>query len=229
VSRKIMSKIFVCFVGIDGSGKSTLAEKVFERIKVRDKMVIKIYGRYKPILIKGIRALGKRLYFRSGKYTLADSDYYSESKKVIFRKMALISKIYAGIIIFEYYFQILFKIAIPHMIGFSIVADRYVYDTIINDIAIDLELGVNETERYLKRLSFFVPTPDIIFHLGVPEQVALERKKDIPSLNYLRKREEYYRKVSMPGRATFLDGTLEISELEGQVLSAINKKMGTTS
>jgi thymidylate kinase len=224
-----MGKIFVCFVGIDGSGKSTLAERVFKRIKKKDKKVIKIYGRYKPILIKYIRVLGKRLFFRSGKSIFSDYDYYSESKKAIFRKVSVISKVYIGIIIFEYYFQIIFKIAIPHKIGYSVITDRYVYDTIINDIAIDIGLGVNETVSLVRKFSFFVPRPDITFLLHVPEQIAIKRKNDIPSLSYLREREEYYQEISIFEQPTVLDGTLEISELERQVFSAINKKVRRTN
>jgi thymidylate kinase len=220
-----MGKIFVCFVGIDGSGKSTLAERVFERVKKEDKMVIKIYGRYRPILIKYIRALGKRVFFRSGKDSFSDCDYYSETKEAIFRKMSVISKVYIGIIILEYYFQIIFKIAIPRKMGFSLIADRYVYDTIINDIAVDIGLGVNETVSLLRRFSFFFPRPDITFLIHVPEQVAIKRKNDIPSLNYFRKRQEYYQEISIFERATILDGTLEISELERLVFSEINKKL----
>jgi thymidylate kinase len=125
-----------------------------------------------------------------------------------------LSQLYIGLMIFEYLLELIFKIVIPYKLGFSIIADRYVYNTIINDIAIDMELSPTDTINLLGKFWFLIPRPDITFLVKVPEHVAIKRKNDIPSLSYLKIRNNYYDELILSEQFVVLDGTLKISELE---------------
>lgn len=218
-----MSRIFISFIGTDGSGKSTLATKVFHRIREKDKRIKKIYGRYTPIAVKLAMALGRGLLFKENKDMFSDYDNYLKSKKSLFRKASMLSQIYIGMMIIEYFLELIFKIVIPYKLGYSIITDRYVYDTIINDIAIDMELSPTDTIKLLGKFWFLIPRPDITFLVKVPEDVAIKRKNDIPSLSYLKIRNNYYSELVGSEHIVVLDGTLKISELEEKVFYEMSK------
>jgi len=215
-----MSKILICFIGIDGSGKSTLAKKIFERIRLKNKKVRKAYGRHLPLLSKFLIIIGRRLFLKN-QNMFEDYDKYLANKKKIFRETSRLANIYMSLIVAEYYFEIIFKIIIPYKLGYSIVCDRYVYDTIINEISIDMNLSIEETYELLQKFWRFIPRPDITFFIKVPEEIAFKRKDDIPSLSYLRIRNKLYTKLADKEKILTLDGTQDPDELEKRAYSEI--------
>ncbi|OLB91160.1 MAG: hypothetical protein AUH25_03285 [Thaumarchaeota archaeon 13_1_40CM_38_12] len=217
-----MAKIFVCFVGIDGSGKSTLATNIFEKIRIKNKKTKKTYGRYQPIIGKCLMAVGRKLFLRNTNMFL-NYDKYLDDKRHIFKKTSALARLYISSIIVEYYFEMIFKIIIPRKLGYSIISDRYVYDTVINDIAVDMNFSIKNVNELLQKFWTFIPKPDITFYLQVPEVVAKKRKDDIPSLNYLKIRNELYKELTTYEKIVVLDGTLDLLELERWVYSEIEK------
>lgn len=215
-------KIIVCFIGTDGSGKSTLALHAFKKLHQRGMRVRKTYGRLEPLFSKVMITFGGRLFLKE-RDMFADYDRYLRSKRSVYSKSSKLIRIYFYIILLEYYFQMLFKIIIPFkVLGYSVISDRYVHDTIINDLAIDGSLSITEVRGLLSRLWFFIPRPDLTFHVKVPVEVAFRRKQDIPSLGYLQIRNKLYEELADTEKIVVLDGTLDISELENKVLSKID-------
>lgn len=223
-SQKETCNIFVCFIGTDGSGKSTIVAKSFENIRRRGLVrVRKVYGGHLPVITKFIMILGRRIFLRGNMYS--DYDKYLDEKKSFYRKASkfVLLQPFICLLMIEYYFQILFKVTIPHKLGYSIISDRYVHDTIINNLAVDKDLSVSKVKTLLDKFWFFIPRPDITFLIQVPEEVALKRKSDIPSLSYLKMRNKLYNELSRSEQIVVLDGTLSILELERMVLIEINK------
>ncbi len=222
-SHKKMSKIFVCFIGSDGSGKSTIVAKTLEMIRERKKIkAIKVYGGNSPVITKFAMIWGRRLFLK-GSNMYSDYDKYLNSKKTFYKKASKFAHTYISLLIIEYYFKLLFKVIIPYKIGYSVIADRYVYDIIINNLAIDKDLSVSQVNSLLDKFWLFIPRPDIIFLLQVPEEIALKRKNDIPSLSYLKIRNKFYEELTKSEKIIVLDGTLSILEIEKKVLDEIDK------
>lgn len=217
-----MKSIFVCFTGTDGSGKSTLADHTYEALVQRNMKVRKVYGRYQPLLTKYLMRIGKRIFLDKADRDL-NYDNYLQDKRMLFRRLSLLIRIYIGLVILEYYMEVLFKLIIPYRLGYSIVSDRYVYDTVINDIAVDMNLSVAEVRKIMKGFWSFVPKPDLGFLVHVPEEVALKRKSDIPSASYLKVRNEFYRNLVMDEQLISLDGTASISQLRDYVMDRVSK------
>lgn len=218
-----MPKVFICFIGTDGSGKSTLTSNVFQKIREKDKRIKKIYGRYTPLLIKYVMAAGRRFLLDKNKNIPLDHDVRLDKKKSLFRKSRILSQLYISLIMIEYYFELIFKLIIPYKMGYSIISDRYVFDTIVNDIAIDMELSTIDVTNLLSKFWLVIPRPDITFLVQVPEHVAIKRKNDIPSLSYLKIRNRFYNEISASEQFVVLDGTLSISELEERVFTEMSK------
>lgn len=217
-----MSKIFICFIGIDGSGKSTLSQNIFVDMNMKNKKVRKTYGRYQPRIGKFLMSMGKKL-FLDDVNMFRNYDEYLDSKKNLFKKTSRLAKLYINLILLEYYFEIMFKIILPMKFGYSIVSDRYVHDTIINDVAVDMDLSSENVNQLLEKFWNFVPKPNITFYLKVPEEIAQKRKNDIPSLNYLKIRNKFYNELVNYEKIVVLDGTANPSELKKRVYQEMGK------
>jgi dTMP kinase len=219
-----MAKVFVCFTGSDGSGKSTIASSVFDSMVQKNKKTKKIYGRYRPLITKHLTAFAKRLFLHSNKNEMfSDYDGFLSTRRSLLKTSSIISRVYLYAVMTEYIFQITIKLTLPYKLGYSIICDRYVYDTIINDISLYVGLSVEEVNNLLRRVWYFIPKPNIVFLLRVPEQVALQRKSDIPSLNYLRLRNELYYQICSSQDFLFLDGTTDPYMLKSMVLEQMSR------
>jgi thymidylate kinase len=216
------SKFFICFVGTDGSGKSTLASNIYERLLLDKKTKVrKIYGRHQPLLTRFVVALGRRLFMNDRNMMYSDYDKYLNRKRIIYQKAAKFVQLYVSLLLIEYYAQMLFKVVMPYKLGYSIISDRYVYDTLVNDLAVERGLSFEDVTRILSKFWTFIPRPDITFFIHVPEEVALQRKKDIPSLSYLRIRNKFYNYLANEERFIILNGESDLFQLESQVFGQL--------
>lgn len=217
-----MSKIFISFIGIDGAGKTTLAKKTFQKIRLTDKKIIYAYGRFTPIFTKFLMYVGKQIFLNKKSDMFNDYDDYLKNKKSVFQKKHRLAQIFTSFVILEYFFEVLFKIIIPYKMGYSIITDRYVHDTVINDIAVDLDFSPEQTNSILEKFWSFLPKPNITFFVKIPQEIAFNRKDDIPSLNYLKIRNNYYENLSSD-EIKIIDGTSNIEDLKKQIIFQIQK------
>lgn len=217
------NKLFVCFIGTDGSGKSTLADTIYRRLKSRHKKVRKTYGRHQHMVSKFAIILGRKFFLRN-KDMFGDYDTYLKDKRNIYQQSSIAVKLYISLIIAEYLVQVFFKVTVPIKMGYYVISDRYFYDTVINDVAVDRGLSPSQIRYIFDRYWPYVPKPDATFLVEVPEKIAMSRKKDIPSLSYLEVRNKMYNEMAFTYMDIIrLDGTLTIAELEDTVMETLNK------
>ncbi len=217
-----MKKIFIAFVGIDGSGKSTLSNNTYKKI-LKERKIIKKYGRFIPICTKIVIFLARKIFLKNSASIQKNYEKYIEEKRSIMKKHQTLTKLFISLILIEYFIEIFIKIIIPRKMGFSIIVDRYVYDTVINDLAIDLDLTKEETHKIIKKFLKILPNPDITFFVNVSEEIAFKRKNDIPSINYLKMRNKYYQELVNFKEVIKLDGSLEIERLEVIIFEHLKK------
>ena len=215
-------KIFVCFTGIDGSGKSTLAKNTYEKLIEENFNVKLTYGRLVPFFSKILMLVGKKIFLKKDDM-YEDYDSYINNKKNAFKKNPKLSNIYKKIIFLEFRIQVFLKIVLPYKFGKSIVADRYVFDTIINDLILENDEIENEINKQLKKIWEHFQKPDFIFFVKVSEEIAFSRKNDIPSLNYLKIRNKMYSKLEDMEDIIVLDGTKKIDDLNKEIFQIIKK------
>jgi dTMP kinase len=73
----------------------------------------------------------------------------------------------------------------------------------------------------LSNLFKVIPSPDIVFLIDVPEEIAFSRKDDVPDINYLRERRSTYLKVANWCNMIVVDGSKTLSEIENLILNKV--------
>lgn len=199
---------FICFVGIDGAGKSTIAQQYVNFLAQKNIYSKYVYNRYIPIITKPLLIIGKFLFFRNEDF-FDNYCNYSTAKKEATKNHPSLSKIYQIILIIDYIIQTTIKILIPLFLGKNIICDRYYFDTIITDFSVDFNYSKDRITESLRKFKYF-PKPDLIFFVDVSENIAFHRKKDIPSIEYLKERRYSYQFIAEHTGMHVIDGILPI-------------------
>lgn len=185
--------LFICFVGIDGSGKTTLTKNIVGDMHNAGIDFLYRYCRYEPLLLKPFILLARRTIL-SNENVYQDYKKDSNTKKSLFSNL-LFSRIYEKLVLLDYSVQIIFQIMFPLYSGRNIVCDRYIYDTILTDLSVDLNYSNRKTIDLLDFCFKIFPRPDITFLIDISEIIAFQRKNDVPSLDYLIDRRKKYLSV----------------------------------
>ena len=206
----------ICFVGIDGSGKTTLAKELVKMMNKRGIQYKYVYGKHEPLILKPFMIIG-RIVFLRGKDMFEDYRGYSSVKNRAIKHHSFLFTLYRYVLLFDYFLQLLLKIRVPLMLGKNIACDRYVYDTVITDLSVDMNYSGHEIRKLIKRCFCIVPKPDLAFLIDLSEEIAFQRKDDTPSMEYLRERREIYLDVGKEEGMIVLDGSKELAELKGLI------------
>lgn len=211
----------ICFIGIDGSGKTTQAKALCESLARAGIKTRYVWTRFEPKLIKPLVAVAKGLFFR-GKDVFRDYADYVKTKRNLSKNTILLTS-YQYLLLFDYFFQIFLRVRLPLMQGKVIVCDRYIYDTIA-DLAADYDYSGEEIQKALQSYLRLFPKPDLVFLLDLPEELAYQRKGDVPSMDYLAQRRKIY--LNMGKNIVTLDATKEVIELTDIVKSSVFQYLG---
>lgn len=173
-----------------------------------------VYARLDPFLLKPFIIIGHRLILGK-KNIFEDYAEYSGTKRRAIRDNPL-SVVYQWLLLLDYSIQVLVKVKVPLILGSSIICDRYVYDTVATDLAVDFGYSDKKIQQTLRRLLRLFPKPQLVFLVDVPEEVAYRRKDDIPSIDYLRERRRVYLAMAQDFRFVVLDGCRTVADLEAE-------------
>jgi thymidylate kinase len=214
----------VCIVGIDGAGKTTLARSLVTALQQQGEPAVYLYGKTWPAISRLLMSLG-RVVLLGSHDIWQDHDLYTSSKKQTMRS-PLLSGLYTVAIWLDYYSQIWVKLA-PHLFSQrTVVADRYVYDVVIGDLAVHLNYSLAKADRVIDRALRLLPRPGVTILLDLPEEVAFLRRSDVPHVNYLRERRPWYVRLAGRPEVWRLNGETSSGELLKRVLERIDHGKG---
>lgn len=208
----------ICFTGMDGSGKTTLAKFLVKEMKKRGLKCNYVYGRYKPVLSRPALAFGKFMFLRGR--DIKEYEDYSSAKRGAVRRHLLWTSMYQKILLFDYSLQLFAKIILPKMLGRTVICDRYVYDTVMNDIP-RADDDFEHLERLIETCFRIAPEPDMVFLIDLPEEIAFQRKDDTPSISYLKERRNVYLDIGKEYDMRILDGSKDLTELKEHVRNEV--------
>jgi len=206
----------VCFVGTDGSGKSTASDAMLHTLSKKGITCRKIWGAYELRFFRFAVKSVKRLMLKNPSPYGDYSKYKDDVAKATRRPF--VTNVYTLMVFCEYWLQIFFNVTVPMSLGKTVVSDRYVYDTVIN-MSSNLGLDPQAFKRKLERWIKFFPKPDLVIYVEVPPEVSMARKDDIPDIEYVRKRHEYYRLLAGSLCPRIVDGTTPIKAIRDEMVT----------
>jgi len=155
-----------------------------------------------------------------------NSDYvgYSSVKKSFLHKRSL-AKLHETSVLTDYLIQVTFKVTIPVLLGANLICDRYVYDTVVSDLAPDLDYSPQRVQEVINLCFRVMPRPDLVFLLDVPETVTLQRKSDVAAREYLSERRRIYSTIAADGHhMVTLDGTVPMDQILNQAVAVATRR-----
>lgn len=167
--------MFIYIFGPDGVGKTTHARLLAYYLRRMGKNVWQTSIKHHHVFIY----LVFKLLSFCGVNTILLS-YYGFSEKIKKGKVHLWK-------IFEYIsilIAIVFKVCIPMLLGYTIICDRYVIDTIVT-LSYFLREPYFFTSTYARSLIKLIPKQALLIHLDADTKTILARKKDEPLSYYL--------------------------------------------
>ena len=210
---------FICFTGIDGSGKSTLARWLVSYMKSQGVDSRYVYSRYRLLLSKPFMSVARSLFLH-GEHPFKDYNRYVSVRQSAFEN-GFFSSAYKYVMLLDYIIQALVKVRILLMLRKNIVVDRYVYDTVITDFALDAAYSDKQIKKLIDRLFLILPKPDIVFLVDVSAEIAYRRKTDVPSISYPSRRRPLYLNLAKRPEVKTIDGSKSIEELRCTVIDVL--------
>jgi dTMP kinase len=221
VTNSRQKGILVCLVGMDGTGKSTLSKKLVENMNEHGIKTKYVWSGLEPMILKPFFWVGKALFIPRHEPTPGTYMRYSTTLRKVLRN-PLMRTVYESIFCLDYAIQLLLNVRIPMMRGASVVSDRYVYDVLI-DLAVVLSYTERKMSYMLRAFERLLPKPSLVLLIDAPEEVAIKRKDDIPSITHLSERRELYLSLAKQYGFTIIDGTNTLPALQSTIWSAVRE------
>jgi len=209
----------VMITGIDGSGKTTISKLLVKHLRLRRYRVNYVW-------IKSLHSMAYLIYrlFRN----ITNEKFILNPNRIIVPRFDPtdykgFSKLWLSLEFFSVLPWILLKVYLPIFLGFVVVADRYVIDTIVT-----LSVRVRElyfVNSFIGRLLLrMIPKETIIIHLDVDLDIVLRRRYDIEyTLREIENQILLYRKLAKRvGAYNINTAKLSIEETLGLVLGKLS-------
>ncbi len=211
------SIIAIC--GIDGSGKTTQIKLLEKYLKERGFKVKYVWFRWTAFFSYPILALCRLLGYTKWRTIGGSGVRYAEREFYMNKTLA---KIWPWFFTLDTFIHLIFRIKIRNILGYIILCDRFILD-----IFVDL---MYETKDYrlpkslIGRILFsLMPKNSKLVIIDVDESIAYLRKRDIPSIDYLKKRRELYIMLAKILRIPIVNGGREIWKIHEDILNIIKE------
>lgn len=209
----------ICLTGIDGAGKSTLARNVRDELEARGFNATYVYGRYLPRLAYPVMEVGRRAVFSE---TSMEEDYVDhQAEKAGLFERTWIRRTYELLLMADYAPQLCYRLVRPLLTADYVVCDRFFYDTLLTDLGGDVIRSPEEAVRRYQWYARVLPTPDYEFYIEISPETSMERKDDVPAIEYLEDRKSFYDYFASELEMHCLDGSRSPEALAAAVVKEI--------
>ena len=203
--------MFITFSGLDGSGKTKHIEVLRHNFKVCDITSYYIWSRTGSLPIISLLLKIVRL-FKFG--TTEKSKILQKKEEYQLPKNSFTKKVWRLINITDMIFFYFFKVKIQLIFGKAVIADRYIYDSIVDLESIE---DSQNFDRFLyKILEGLTPKPDIAFFIDIYTQTIIQRGSD-EIKDELEIKELYYKKIITKMNAVLIDNSIAFDEVSEKI------------
>lgn len=217
-----MNGHLICITGIDGAGKSTQAKRLVARLRREGYRARYVWGGRQAILTAPFVGGGKRLLHAPKRpHDIAPTENRAYREYVTHARRALkqpaLRAAWRTLTIGEHMLQLLLHVELPLLRGEVVVCDRYLYDSLVNQVVL-LGRSPWQLARTLRRpLWKLAPEPALGFWLDLEPAIAATRKTDIYDLEQLSTRVPLYAALADTLGFTRLDATYNADELAATI------------
>lgn len=210
----------ICFIGLDGSGKSTSIGQAYNELKKQGIRVEIVRAAYVVKVMSFFVKAGKKILLKK------ENDPYICDYKSYLNKMRnqaqkrFVYKIFSFLTTCEFKVQIFLNIRVKHLLGRTLLVDRYIYDN-----AVTYAANLGEDEDYIRKTISGkwkdAPKPDLIIYIKTPVEVCCSRKDDIPDPLYLEIREPLYDALASMYNVKTISGNQPVDVMLSEVMASI--------
>ncbi len=215
-----MSARLIYLLGADGSGKSTVAEHVEQYLRAEDRSVRRVWAALRPVILLPIIKVAKFVIVRKHN-KFDDYSEHVKAKNEGLRRFRFLMRPLFYLSLLDYYPQYIWKVVRMSKRSDYLICDRYYVDLIMDE-AIMEGVGPDCLTEWLQRYGRLFRAPDLALYLRTSPEVAIKRKTDIPSEEYLRERRSYYDAATEMLRGRVIDGDQPLPAVLAQVQECID-------
>ncbi|MDO3400738.1 glycosyltransferase [Mycolicibacterium neoaurum] len=217
----------VTIIGTDGSGKTTLSNAVVDGLRAQGLDAAREWLGAESFIAAPVRKLLKMRWRKlsPGNTQTADSgsNFEVAQKQAMVAKFRWAKRLYLTLILTDYRLQLAVKLR-RNRHRDVLVADRYAFDVLVN-LALTYGLTPAETVHFVQRQITKLQLPQVRVFLRVEPEVSMQRKDDIPDIDYLRLRFAHYEAVAEAFGFVVLDGSLPIEHNAKWLIQNANRMM----
>ncbi|MBI9070771.1 MAG: hypothetical protein JEY94_04195 [Melioribacteraceae bacterium] len=211
----------IAFSGLDGSGKSTQIDLLKQYLSSKNIKTKYIWSRggYTP-LFNLAKSFARRLLGKKVAKPGRNNQREKQISKPLIAKVWLLIAMFDLFLLYGIYFRIL------RLFGYYIIADRYIWDTLID---FRLNFSTHNIENWFtwKMTLFLIPNPSAPIYLDIPLEISLERlsKKDEPfpdSAEVLKNRLDNYNEL-ITNDWFRVNANDQIEVIHNNILKAVNE------
>ncbi|TCN72137.1 nucleoside/nucleotide kinase family protein [Acetobacteroides hydrogenigenes] len=213
----------IYITGIDGAGKTTIIERIIPELFPNEKVEV-IWARYEPKLIRYLVAPLKKSQ-TNGSTNFNDMNEQQYNKWSSFKKKITKSKVLSCVIFTIQYIE--YSITIKKVFSKlrkspnNTIVDRFILDFLVDQ---SVNHGLNLNNWIVKRLLFKLNAFSYVIFIDVEEHIALVRKNDIPSKEYLSVRRKFYKEyIELLGNAVIVCNNNSLEDTIANISKKIKK------
>jgi len=205
----------ICLIGTDGTGKTTQANLLLNKAKAGNRR-----GLYRWFHYARFFSLPLLVYARLRNYSRYEIINGQKFGWWEFKPSVLLCKLLPWLMLIDAFWFSLFKIYIPLLCGYSIIADRYIWD-----IMVDIMQGIDRDDMSLhligKMFLKLVPGNTVVFLLDADIESLPQRRNDIKNDERLQKRMLCYRKLAIDNGIPVINANNTINDIHQEILDII--------
>ena len=211
----------ICLFGPDGVGKSTHTRLIHELLSLRE-------TRVKTVWIRGPHTLSYLLsihLMKAGRVKETVNPYGRVKKTLRIGGGPIVKTIWASFELISVLPLVLFKVLIPYWMGYTIIADRYVLDTMVT-IAYHIEDPTFIEGRLARTLFWLIPRGSVLIHLDAEyETLAQRRERLVEPAEFIEFQKKCYGWLSEQTSAHYIDTSEKpIEEVSARIIEIIREK-----
>lgn len=212
--------LLICLIGVDGTGKTTHAHTLVQQIRSGKRKCVYRWFHYARLLSLPLLAYA-RLRGLSG-YKIVDEQQYGWWD---FKRSFLLCQVLPWLMLVDAFLFTLVKIRLPMLIGYIVVADRY-----IHDILADIMQGTGKPQLHRQRVGRLflrlVPRDSSVLLLDIDIEKLKMRRDDLRNDEILETRAGHYRRLAHDMGVPIINTEYTEDEVHARIVNTILSSRG---